>query len=293
MTPPIGPYEDFAEYDDRPAETVRKSFQKIDPITVIGSVMPSYYQWVQRLPAEIKEPHLASLLETLSGFDERQIRWAAERVRSNHVWPKYDQLGDAIAREAAAIRARSASRSLEQTTLPCTLCGDAAGKATGYVEAYLPFVVRRYQEGDLPRRYGGHLVEYTAVWRCPCVAGDATPQDRAGEYLLPLFDPARHVRVVERDLPIDVAIFHGEIEPIHVEIDWRRCKTIREAIAVYGPVFSAAKAERLRRLGLPTPQEKPNKKLLETVQRATQAVAVATPQTSPAASPPELDDVPF
>lgn len=291
----VQPWDDFSDYDDRPYETVQRSFRKIDPMTVIGSVIPSYYQWVQRLPSEIKEPYLKSILEDLARFSENEIRWAAERVRSSAVWPKYDQMGEAICKEAAVVRAKSATRSLERSigpVLTCLYCGDASGQATGYVEAYLPQVVKRYQEGDLPLRYGGTLVEYTAVWRCPCAAGDATSKDRRGEYRLALFDPKRHVRVVERDLPIDVAIFHGEIEPVRVEIDGRRCKTLSDALRIYGPVLDAEYAQRRRQLGLPERKRRANRTLSKTAQQAVAPVQ-SPPKPAPVPPEPEEDAVPF
>lgn len=247
-------YEEFAEYGPPSRDS---------PMETIAAILPRYCLWLEKLPEDIKRVHLNYLKDQLNPFSNTELRDAAIWVRDNYPNATYDQIGVLIARRAAIIRDRYASRTLQQAFgQPVSNCPHNC--KSGLVATYAQNTIRWFLEGDLPPLYGGTLVVYEILRRCPCPQGQQTPQDQHGVFIFEEYDPQRHVKVVFGDVPLDYALYTKQIKPI--QIDWMQFRTLQDCLQHGVPLYEAELAKRRQQLGLPTPKSSlaPLRKLVVT-----------------------------
>jgi len=229
------PFADFSEYGDPSVEAQATE----DPMVVVGEVLPSYYQWTLKLPEKVREGYLRRAYQALQGLSRVEIQLAAQQIAQREHRPNSEAIPWEIRRIASSRRVHRIDRTVGEKTVGCAQCKD-----TGLVHVYHPETVRWCDEGDLPPKYGGKLYISEIVVRCTCKAGDSWRR-------IEKYKPRWHVPVVFHDVPLDIALQRGAIQP--VRLDLSRYKTTLEAVREGAALYEAELRKRRRQLGLPDP----------------------------------------
>lgn len=155
----LEPFEDFAEYGDPAAADKRHSTKNL--LVAIGEVIPTYYQWVQRLPSEVQPGYLKQALADLAGLSAAEVQSAARRLLDRGMPAAKELVPAEIRRLAKKGREVKINQTVGQKTIQCPRCQDY-----GTLTVYGPETVRLWKAGRLPGHYG-----ITYVVRCTCPAG--------------------------------------------------------------------------------------------------------------------------